>query len=74
MKQSRVKFTVRRLLAVVALVAVVFGSFEAGVRWERDRAESRRRLEEFLRSLPPPDWETGPTVLIAPVPRQEPPP
>jgi hypothetical protein len=35
MSYPRVRFTVRRLMVVVAVVALLLGTFEAGRRWER---------------------------------------
>jgi hypothetical protein len=34
-KTFRVRFTVRRLMVVVAILAALLASFEAGRRWER---------------------------------------
>jgi hypothetical protein len=35
MKLPRLRFTMRRMLVVVAIVAALLASFEAGRRWER---------------------------------------
>jgi hypothetical protein len=74
MKPPRVKLTVRRLLAIVALIAIVLGSFTAGIRWERARAESQRQFEELVRSLPPPILQFHSSTLVVPVSWQEPAP
>jgi hypothetical protein len=66
MKAPRVRLTVRRLLAIVALIAIVLGSFIAGVRWERQRAESQRQFEELVRRLPPPVFESQQSLQIVP--------
>lgn len=42
MRLPQARFTVRRLMIAVILVAVVLGAFEAGRRWER--AESSHQL------------------------------
>ena len=38
MRLPRVRFTLRRLMLVVAIVSALLAAFEAGRRWERSRS------------------------------------
>ncbi len=55
MRVPRFRVTIRWLGAIAALIAVAFGGFVAGVRWERSRADADVVYANIYRAGQAPD-------------------